>query len=94
MTRSEVRRRLALEWWRWLGVALSPLFLLNLLFGGSRVLPGVLEMPLFIAGLASIPVTVAPRLSSSAMRGPEPHPASRIRRPVTSPASARIAGRS
>ena len=52
MTRAEVRRRLALEWWRWLGFALAPLFFLNLLFGGSQALGSVLEMPLFIAGVA------------------------------------------
>lgn len=58
MTRAEVRRRLALEWWRWLAFALAPLFLLNLLFGRqSPVLP-MLEMPLFIAGLASLFVTL------------------------------------
>ena len=58
MTRAEVRRRLALEWWRWLGFALIPLFLLNLLFGGNQVLPAVLEMPLFIAALASMFVSL------------------------------------
>ncbi|WP_068829069.1 MFS transporter [Pseudomonas sp. BMS12] len=54
MTRAEVRRRLALEWWRWLGFALAPLFFLNLLFGDSQALGSVLEMPLFIAGVASM----------------------------------------
>ena len=58
MTRAEVRRRLALEWWRWLGFALAPLFFLNLLFGGSQALGSVLEMPLFIAGLASMFVSL------------------------------------
>ncbi|MDH0897631.1 MULTISPECIES: MFS transporter [unclassified Pseudomonas] len=58
MTRAEVRRRLALEWWRWLGFALGPLFLLNLLFGGSQALGSVLEMPLFIAGMASMFVSL------------------------------------
>ena len=54
MTRAQVRRRLALEWWRWLVFALAPLFFFNLLFGESRALGSVLEMPLFIAGLASM----------------------------------------
>jgi hypothetical protein len=54
VTRTEVRRRLALEWWRWLGFALAPLFFLNLLFGGNQALGTVLEMPLFIAGMASM----------------------------------------
>lgn len=58
MTRAEVRRRLALEWWRWLGFALAPLFFLNLLFGGSQALGTVLEMPLFIAGLAAMFVSL------------------------------------
>lgn len=59
MTRAGVRRRLALEWWRWLGFAyLAPLFFLNLLFGGSQALGSVLEMPLFIAGLASMFVSL------------------------------------
>ena len=58
MTRAQVRRRLALEWWRWLGFALAPLFFLNLLFGDSRALGSVLEMPLFIAGLASMFVSL------------------------------------
>lgn len=58
MTRAEVRRRLALEWWRWLGFALGPLFLLNLLFGGNQALGSVLEMPLFIAGMASMFVSL------------------------------------
>ena len=58
MTRAEVRRRLALEWWRWLGFALAPLFFLNLLFGDSQALGSVLEMPLFIAALASMFVSL------------------------------------
>jgi len=58
MTRAEVRRRLALEWWRWLVCALAPLFLLNLLFGSSQALGSVLEMPLFIAGMASMFVSL------------------------------------
>lgn len=58
MTRAEVRRRLALEWWRWLGFALAPLLFLNLLFGDSQALGTVLEMPLFIAGVASMFVSL------------------------------------
>lgn len=53
MTRSEVRRRLALEWWRYLAASLAPLFVLNLLFGEGQQ-TGLLTMPLFIAGLASM----------------------------------------
>ena len=57
MTRGEVRRRLALEWWRQLAVALLPLFVLNLLFGAEQK-TGLLTMPLFIAGLASMFVSL------------------------------------
>ncbi|HWV09305.1 MAG TPA: MFS transporter [Pseudomonas sp.] len=57
MTRNEVRRRLALVWWRQLGLTLAPLFVLNLLFGDDRQL-GVLAMPLFVAGMASMFVSL------------------------------------
>ncbi len=57
MTRGEVRRRLALEWWRQLAVTLVPLFVLNLLFGSEQK-TGLLTMPLFIAGLASMFVSL------------------------------------
>lgn len=53
MNRSEVRRRLALEWWLQLAVTLAPLFVLNLLFGADQQ-TGVLTMPIFIAGLVSM----------------------------------------
>ena len=56
MTRGQVKRRLALAWWRQLGVALAPLFMFNLLFGGGNAT--VLSMPLFIAGLASMFVSL------------------------------------
>ncbi|AXO63174.1 MFS transporter [Pseudomonas sp. phDV1] len=52
MTRGQVKRRLALAWWRQLGVALAPVFMFNLLFGGGSTT--VLTMPLFIAGMASM----------------------------------------
>ena len=57
MTRGQVRRRLALEWWRQLAVTLAPLFVLNLLFGADQK-TGLLTMPLFIAGLASMFVSL------------------------------------
>lgn len=57
MTRGEVRRRLALEWWRQLAVTLVPLFVLNLLFGAEQK-TGLLTMPLFIAALASMFVSL------------------------------------
>ena len=58
MTRGEVRRRLALQWWRLLGLALAPLFLANLLFGAAPAWLSVLQMPLFIAALASLFVSL------------------------------------
>lgn len=56
MTRGQVKRRLALAWWRQLGVAVVPVLFFNMLFGGSS--PSVLAMPLFIAGLASMFVSL------------------------------------
>jgi hypothetical protein len=56
VTRGQVKRRLALAWWRQLGVALAPLLVFNLLFGGGGTT--VLTMPLFIAGLASMFVSL------------------------------------
>jgi hypothetical protein len=54
MTRNQVRRKLGLEWWAYLAIVLAPLFVLNLLFGpGEPVFPA-LEMPLFLAALISM----------------------------------------
>lgn len=91
MTRAQVRRRLALEWWRFLGVTLAPLFVLNLAFGsGTQV--GILTMPLFIAGLASMFVSLplfsvykrALIATEQALNSPEEHDAwlalARVRR--------------
>ncbi|WP_324733033.1 MFS transporter [Pseudomonas paeninsulae] len=57
MTRGDVRRRLALAWWWQLAVVLAPLFVLNLLFGADQHV-GVLSMPMFIAGQASMFVSL------------------------------------
>lgn len=58
MTRGEVRRRLAISWWQYLALALVPLFVINAVFGqGEAILP-VLAMPLFIAGVASMFVSL------------------------------------
>lgn len=57
MTRAAVKRRLALLWWRQLALTLVPLLVINFLFGISRQ-PGVLAMPLFVAGLASLFVSL------------------------------------
>lgn len=54
MTRAEVRRRLAIEWWRQLGLSVAPVFLLGVVFRGTEPMMSVLEMPLFIAGMASM----------------------------------------
>jgi hypothetical protein len=53
-----VRRRLSISWWKYLALALLPLFVINLVFGqGEAILP-VLAMPLFIAGVASMFVSL------------------------------------
>ncbi|SDH85534.1 hypothetical protein SAMN05216588_10841 [Pseudomonas flavescens] len=57
MTRAAVKRRLALLWWRQLALTLAPLLLINLVFGAGRQ-PAVLAMPLFVAGLASLFVSL------------------------------------
>ncbi len=58
MTRAEVRRRLALEWWCWLSFALAPLFFLNLLFADRQAFGSALEISLFIAGAASMLISL------------------------------------
>ncbi|WP_437882455.1 MFS transporter [Pseudomonas sp. LRF_L74] len=58
MTRAEVRHRLSLEWWRYLGFAIAPLFLFCFLFGGGEAPLPVIEVPLFIAGMASMFITL------------------------------------
>ncbi|MDR7057436.1 hypothetical protein J2W70_004833 [Pseudomonas koreensis] len=58
MTRGQVRRRLAVAWWQYLALALLPLFVLNALFGEGQGLLPVLAMPLFIAGVASMFVSL------------------------------------
>ncbi|AKJ98119.1 MULTISPECIES: hypothetical protein [Pseudomonas] len=58
MTRGQVRRRLSVTWWQYLALALLPLFVINAVFGqGEAILP-VLAMPLFIAGVASMFVSL------------------------------------
>ncbi|MET1078955.1 MAG: MFS transporter [Pseudomonas sp.] len=58
MTRLALRRRLALAWWAQLGLTLAPLFLINLLLGTAPPLLPVLAMPLFIAALTSMFVSL------------------------------------
>nr|WP_207956464.1 MFS transporter [Pseudomonas fluorescens] len=49
---------MAVSWWKYLALALLPLFVINAVFGqGEAILP-VLAMPLFIAGVASMFVSL------------------------------------
>jgi len=54
VTRGQVKRRLSFNWWQYLALALLPLFVINLVFGQADPLLPVLAMPLFIAGVASM----------------------------------------
>ncbi|MCO6058922.1 MFS transporter [Pseudomonas sp. MOB-449] len=58
MTRKEVRRRLGLAWWRQVAFTLVPLFVMIYLFGDGEPLWPVLQMPLFIAALVSLFVSL------------------------------------
>jgi len=58
VTRGQVRRRLSVAWWKYLALALLPLFVINALFGQGEGLLPVLAMPLFIAGVASMLVSL------------------------------------
>ncbi|MBK5537396.1 MFS transporter [Pseudomonas sp. TH05] len=58
MTRGQVRRRLAVSWWQYLALALLPLFVINAVFGQSEAILPVLAMPFFIAGVASMFVSL------------------------------------
>ena len=61
MTRGNVRRRLALAWWRQLALTLGPLLVVCIFFGGEDPNgPSVFAMPLFIAGVASMFVSLKP----------------------------------
>ncbi|MFQ6574994.1 MFS transporter [Pseudomonas sp. UM16] len=54
MTRAQVKRRLAISWWQYLAVALAPLLVFAWAFGGLQALIPILAMPMFIAGVASM----------------------------------------
>ncbi|MBK5407509.1 MFS transporter [Pseudomonas sp. TH34] len=58
MTRGQVKRRLSFNWWQYLALALVPLFVINLVFGKAEPLLPVLAMPFFIAGVASMFVSL------------------------------------
>nr|WP_189673805.1 MFS transporter [Pseudomonas khorasanensis] len=49
---------MSVAWWQYLALALLPLFVLNALFGEGEGLLPVLAMPLFIAGIASMFVSL------------------------------------
>ena len=73
MTRGQVRRRLSVNWWQYLALALVPLFVINGVFGQSEAILPVLAMPLFIAGVASMFVSLKffRRLQARADRHPK-----------------------
>ncbi|AMB84021.1 MFS transporter [Pseudomonas agarici] len=54
MTRGQAKRRLAISWYQQLVLSVLPLVVANGLFGQSPPLLPVLAMPLFIAGVASM----------------------------------------
>ncbi len=58
MTRGQVKRRLAVGWWKQLVLSVLPLFVANWLFGQTEPLLPVLAMPFFIAGVASMFVSL------------------------------------
>ena len=58
MTRGQRRRRLSFSWWQQLLLTLLPLVLVTWFFGKSEPLLPELAMPLFIAGVASMFVTL------------------------------------
>nr|WP_189683385.1 MFS transporter [Pseudomonas sp. SWRI144] len=45
---------MSFNWWQYLALALLPLFVINLVFGKAQSLLPVLAMPFFIAGVASM----------------------------------------
>ena len=58
MTRGQRRRRLSFSWWQQLLLTLLPLVLVCWFFGSAEPLLPELAMPLFIAGVASMFVTL------------------------------------
>ena len=58
MTRGQIRRRFSFAWWWQLLLTLLPLLLACVLFGNSDPLLPALKMPCFIAGVASMFVSL------------------------------------
>ncbi|MCY1396263.1 hypothetical protein D3C76_538690 [compost metagenome] len=63
MTRPQLRRRLAVAWWWQLLLTLLPLLVMGWAFGSSEALLPVLVMPMFIAGVASMFISL-PRFAA------------------------------
>ncbi|MEQ7920610.1 hypothetical protein ABQX22_15550 [Xanthomonas sp. WHRI 1810A] len=60
MTRGNVCRRLAIAWWWQLLLTLAPLFVVSVFFGTNTPVIPTLAMPFFIAGIASMFVSLKP----------------------------------
>ena len=60
MTRGNVQRRLAVAWWWQLLLTLAPLFVVSVFFGSGQPLIPTLAMPFFIAGIASMFLSLKP----------------------------------
>ncbi|MCD5994686.1 MFS transporter [Pseudomonas sp. CDFA 602] len=60
MTRSQVRQRLEMAWWRQLGLTLAPLLVICVFFGSNEPIVSVLAIPLFVAGLGSMFFSLKP----------------------------------
>ncbi len=58
MTRGQVRRRLSVNWWQYLALSLLPLLVINAVFDKTYAVLPVLAMPFFIAGMASMFVSL------------------------------------
>ncbi|WP_017902314.1 hypothetical protein [Pseudomonas asplenii] len=58
MTRGQVKRRLAVGWYKQLLLTVLPLFVASWAFGQTEPVLPVLAMPLFIAGIASMFLTL------------------------------------
>lgn len=61
MTRAQVQVKLANAWWQQLGLTLAPLFVMSWAFGQMEPVMPVLALPLFMAGIAGLFLSV-PRL--------------------------------
>jgi hypothetical protein len=60
LNRPNLLRRMALAWWRQLLLTLAPLLVVSVVFGSDQTMSLVLAMPLFIAGILSMFVSLKP----------------------------------